>query len=150
GFKALYAKAIGFGAQTAYEASDGLVTMHIVSDAEQLPRIDSRIHLLRDFGEGDLVVTVPRWGGFTEIVPKLAAAGVEFVEINGNDEIVLTTVEANDSTLAPANTRLLFNSMVISPEGMKRSVYVVQIENLQSALNSLEDYNLQLEHVFDF
>lgn len=150
GFKALYAKAIGFGAQTAYEASDGLVTMHIVADAEQLPRIDSRIHLLRDFGEGDLVVTVPRWGGFTEIVPKLAAAGVEFVEINGNDEIVLTTVEANDSTLAPANTRLLFNSMVISPEGMKRSVYVVQIENLQSALNSLEDYNLQLEHVFDF
>ena len=150
GFKAAYAKIIGFGAQTAYEASDGLVTMHIIADADSLVHIDPRIRVLRDFGEGDLVVTLPRWGGFTEIMPKLAAAGAEFVEISGNDEILITTVEDQEVKIGPDNARFLFNSMIISPANKKRSVYVVRIEDLSRALNSLERNNIELEHVFDF
>lgn len=150
GFKSTYAKLIGFGAQTAFEGSDGLVTMHIVADANSLPAIDPRIRVLRDFGEGDLIVTLPRWGGFTEIMPKLAAGGVEFVEISGNDEILITTVEDQVLALRPDKARFLFKSMVISPVGKKRSVYVVRIEDLKEALNSLKNRNITLEHVFDF
>ncbi len=150
GFKALYAKAIGYGAQTAYEASDGLVTMHMVGDPGRLTGIDPRITVLRNFGDGDLVVTVPRWGGFTEIVPKLAAAGVRFVEISGNDEIVITALSAMDNELAPDKARLLFDSMVISPANRIRSVYVVRVEDLHVALNSMSSRNIDLEHVFDF
>ena len=150
GFKASYAKLIGFGSQTAFEASDGLVTMHIVVDAATLADVDPRINVLRDFGDGDLVVTLPRWGGFTEIVPKLAAAGAQFVEISGNDEIVMTGVRPEDSSLAPAKARTLFDSMVISPANKKRSVYLVRVADLSDALNSLEQNNIELEHVFDF
>jgi hypothetical protein len=149
-FKALYAKAIGFGSQATYGPSEGIVTMHIVADAAELASIDSRIEILRDFGDGDLVVTAPRWGGFTEVMPKLAVAGVQFVEINGNDEMVFTTTEADSSHAVPAHSRLLFNSMVISPTGMKRSAYVVRIEHLAEALNSLAPNGIQLEHVFDY
>ena len=46
--------------------------------------------------------------------------------------------------------RFLFNSMVISPSDKKRSVYVVRIEDLSEALNSLNRRNIALEHVFDF
>jgi len=150
GFKALYAKLIGFGATTAYEASDGLVTMHIVADIDSLPDIDPRISVLHDFGDGDLVVTVPRWGGFSEVVPKLAAAGARFVEISGNDEIVVTGVHSEDSKRLPEHTRLLFDSMVISPIGRRRSVYVVRIEHLADALESFKPNGVKLEHVFDF
>ncbi len=150
GFKAVYAKLIGFGSQTAFEASDGLVTMYIVADAASLADIDPRITLLRDFGDGDLVVTLPRWGGFTEIVPKLAAAGAQFVEISGNDEIVITAVRPQDSSLEPDNARTLFDSMVISPDYMMRSVYLVRVTDLSDALNSLERNNIELEHIFDF
>jgi len=149
-FKALYAKVIGFGSQTAYGPSEGTVTMHIVGDAQRVAAIDPRIKVLRDFGEGQLVVTAPRWGGFSEVMPKLAGAGVRFVEINGNDEMVFTTTEAEDATAVPAHARLLFNSMVISPPGMKRSVYVVRIENLAESLVSLEPGGVRLEHIFDF
>ena len=150
GFKAAYAKLIGFGSQTAFEASDGLVTMHIVADAASLAEVDPRITLLRDFGDGDLVVTLPRWGGFTEIVPKLAAAGAQFVEISGNDEIVITGVRPQDSNREPDKARTLFDSMVISPAYMQRSVYLVRVTDLSDALNSLERNNIELEHVFDF
>ncbi len=150
GFKAVYAKLIGFGSQTAFEASDGLVTMHIVADAASLADVDPRITLLRDFGDGDLVVTLPRWGGFTEIVPKLAAAGAQFVEISGNDEIVMTGVRPQDSSLEPDKARTLFDSMVVSPIGRNRSVYLVRVVDLSDALNSLGRNNIELEHVFDF
>ena len=149
-FKALYAKAIGFASQSAYGPSEGIVTMHVVGDATRIKAIDQRIEVLRDFGDGDLVITAPRWGGFTEVMPRLAAVGADFVEINGNDEIVFTTVEDESSTAAPAHARLLFNSMVISPSGQKRSVYLVRIEHLAEALRSLDERRIELEHIFDF
>lgn len=149
-FKALYAKAIGFGSQAAFGPSEGIVTMHVVGDAPSITAIDPRIDVLRDFGDGDLVITAPRWGGFTEVIPKLAEAGVRFIEINGNDEIVFTTVEAAASNTAPVHARLLFNSMVISPVGMKRSLYVVRVESLAESLISLAPNGVQLEHIFDF
>lgn len=150
GFKAMYAKLIGFRATTAYEASDGLVTMHIVANADDLKAIDPRITVLKDFGDGDLVVTLPRWGGFSEIMPKLAAAGVRFVEFSGNDEIVMTTVEDAKSNNQPDSARFLFSSMVISPSDRKRSAYVIRVEDLDKALGSLKPNEIKLEHVFDF
>ena len=149
-FKALYAKAIGYASQSAYGPSEGMVTMHVVGDAQRIAAADSRLRILRDFGDGDLVITAPRWGGFTEIMPKLAATGARYIEIDSNDEIVFTTVEADDVKTVPAHSRLLFNSMVISPTGKKRSVYVVRVERLADALRSLEASNIELEHVFDY
>ena len=49
-----------------------------------------------------------------------------------------------------AHARLLFDSMVISPAGKKRSVYVVRLEHLADALQSLQRHGIELEHVFDF
>ena len=150
GFKALYAKAIGFGAQTAFEGSDGLVTMHVVAEDIDLAAVDPRISLLKAFPGGHRVVTVPRWGEFTEIVPKMVAAGVRFVEISGNDEIVVTTLGDTRSDAEPASARLLFQSMVIDPVDTRRSVYWVKIDELHVALENLEQQGLTLEHLFDF
>jgi len=149
-FKALYAKAIGFGSQATYGPSAGFATMHVAGDKARIAAVDPRVKVLQDFGDGHLAMTAPRWGGFTEVVPQLATAGAEFVEINGNDEIVFTTVEDADSDATPAFARLLFNSLVISPTGKKRSVYVVPVADLSHALNSLAAQDVQLEHIFDF
>ena len=133
GFKALYAKAIGFGAQTAFEGSDGLVTMHIVAENVDLEAVDHRIKSLKAFANGHRVVTVPRWGEFTEIVPRMAAAGVRFVEISGNDEIVVTALgDKGRDGRRPAAARLLFQSMVIDPADTQRSVYWVKVKELHN------------------
>ncbi len=96
------------------------------------------------------IITLPRWGEFTEIVPKLAKAGVRFVEISGNDEILITTVETRDQADKPEKARFLFHSAVVSPANMQRSVYLVRVEDLSSVLNSLEATDSTLEHVFDY
>jgi hypothetical protein len=149
-FKALHAKAIGFGAATAYDAPVEQVIMHVNGDFDAVSAADPRLIVLRDFGEGDLIVSVPRWGPFTEIVSKLAASDVRFVEIAGNDEMLVTAVGPDGAMTTPAHARLLFESMVISPQHQRRAVYVVGIEHLGDLLNGLAAGNNTLEHVFDF
>jgi FAD/FMN-containing dehydrogenase len=150
GFKALYAKLIGFGAQTAYEPSDGLVTMHVRTDAKTLGAIDERIKILKDFGNRDMVVTVPRWGAFTEIVPKMAVREVEFVRISGNDDILVTATTAVDAYAKPAPLKFLFTSVVMAPEHQKRMVYVAKVAELAKALRLMPESKLQLEHIYDY
>lgn len=150
GFKALYAKLIGFGAQTAYEPSDGLVIMHVRADAKTLGAIDERIKLLKDFGSRDLVITVPRWGAFTEIVPKMASHRVEFVEISGNDDILLSAIASNDANVKSVPMTFLFSSMVVAPEHRTRMVYAAKVAELVKALRLMPESKLQLEHIYDY
>jgi hypothetical protein len=149
-FKALYAKLIGFGAATAYDAPAETVTILLHGALLNFQEIDERIVVLREFDTGHSVITVPRWGPFTEIVPKLAAAGAKFVEIAGNDEIVITTLGQHDSAATLGDAKYLFSSIVISPEGRERSVYLVRVEAFSDVLNNLDSANVQLEHAFDY
>ncbi len=149
-FKALYAKLIGFGAQTAYEQSDGLVTMQVKMDAGLISSIDPRIKLLKDFGNNNLVVTLPRWGGFTEIIPKLAEAEIKFVNISGNDDILVTVIADKKTNESINDGKYLFSSLVISPENKKRLAYSVKVGELSQFINALKQQGMSLEHVYDY
>ena len=149
-FKSLYAKLIGFGAQTAYEESDGLVTLQVNADANLISAIDSRIKILKDFGESNLVITLPRWGGFTEIIPKLTKANVQFTQISGNDDILVTVIADNKNNEKIDNGKFLFSSLVISPKDKIRLAYTVKVKKLTAFINALKPLGITLEHVYDY
>lgn len=150
GFKALYAKLIGWASQNAYEPSDGLVTLQVKTPTANLLGIDERIQLVKDFGNNELLIALPRWGDFSQIVPKLAAAGVEFVEISGNDEILVSTLTLSSNTETLPDGRYMFSSLVITPENTVRQLYSVKTTKLNACLNSLAAKNIQLEHIYDY
>ncbi len=149
-FKSLYAKLIGFGAQTAYEQSDGLVTLRVNASPELISNIDPRIKILKNFGESDLVITLPRWGEFTEIMPKLAKAEIQFIQISGNDDILVTVITDKESNKNISHGKYLFSSLVISPKNKNRLAYTVKVKNLSSFINTLKPLGITLEHVYDY
>ena len=51
--------------------------------------------LEQEFGEDGAVFVTKRYQVFTDMIPRLIEKGVSFVEIGGNDEI-LVTVLSND------------------------------------------------------
>ena len=150
GFKSLYAKLIGFGAQTAYEASDGLVTLHVIADSDALSAIDQRITIIHDFGDNELLITLPRWGEFTEILPRLSNADVRIQEISGNDDILVSTITNQEKNNTVENGKYLFSSLVISPANLKRNIYVVKVNRLLNFLSALANNGAKLEHIYDF
>lgn len=154
GLKTVYAKLIGFAATSTYDPSDGMVKMHVVlptdMNADMLGVIDDRISVLHEFGNGEWIISIPRWGGFTEIVPKLASNKVQFIEIAGNDDILVTVIADKNRPKQLSDAQFLFDSMVISPTDKLRLVYSIKIAELTGFINALDENGLVLEHIYDY
>ncbi len=154
GFKTVYAKLIGYGATSTYEPSDGKVKMHIILPTDiktdRFEVIDNRISVLHDFGGGEWIISIPRWGGFTEIIPKLASNNVQFIEIAGNDDILVTVITDKGRSAQLSDAQFLFDSIVLSPTGKQRLVYSIKVAKLADFINALDGYDLILEHIYDY
>lgn len=154
GFKTVYAQLIGFGATSAYDPSDGMVKMHVIlptdMKTDNFEDIDDRISVLHEFANGEWIISIPRWGGFTEIIPKLSSNGATFIEIASNDDILVTVITDEGNSVQLSNTQFLFNSMVISPNGKQRLVYSIKVAELTDFINTLGEHDMVLEHIFDY
>ncbi len=154
GFKTLYAKLIGFGAKSAYDLSDGQVKMHVSSpremDFNSFKEIDERISVLHEFSDSEWIISIPRWGGFTDIMPKLSSNEIHFVEIAGNDNILVTVISNESRPAKFADAQFLFSSMIISPSGKQRLIYSIKVVGLANFINALDEEGQILEHIYDY
>lgn len=141
GVKTGYAGLIGWASGTALGADER--TMRVILDAppEQVLAVDPR---LKPVGNG--VYDVPRYAQFTDIAQKLAAAGIAFREIAGNDDIFITFIAPpTTATMAPP---LLFMNLP-DEAGMERHGISVKVANLSDTLRSLPR-GARLEHIYDY
>ena len=104
--------------------------------------------LEKDFGADGAVFVTKRYQVFTDMIPRLIAKGVSFVEIGGNDEILLTVL-SNDAIEPPAGTRLLFGYQLPADPAVRRSGLTVAVRQLHVVLPALAG-QARLEHVYDY
>jgi hypothetical protein len=105
--------------------------------------------LEKDFGADGAVFVTKRYQVFTEMIPRLIDKGVSFVEIGGNDEI-LVTVLSNDAVELPAGTRQLFAYQLPAEPSVRRSGLTVAVRQLHAVLPALISPDVRLEHVYDY
>jgi hypothetical protein len=111
------------------------------------PEADTALE--RDFAADGAVFITKRYQVFTEMIPRLIAKGVTFVEIGGNDEI-LTTVLSNDELTAPDGARTLFAYQLPADPATRRTGLIIAVRKLHTALPALTKAGARLEHVYDF
>jgi len=99
-------------------------------------------------GDGAVFVT-KRYQVFTEMIPRLIAKGMRFVEIGGSDEI-LVTVLSNDEIALPPGTRLLFGYQLPAEPAVRRTGLTVAVRELHTVLPALTAVGARLEHVYDY
>jgi FAD/FMN-containing dehydrogenase len=148
GFKSIYAKLIGFASKATYEKSDGLIYMKAEASNAEAFRVDDRITIIAQ-EKNKYLISIPRWNPFTHILPKLASKNVKFLDISGNDEI-LVTVLSNKGAPKPSCGKLLFESRVVSDSSKKRLVLQTKVEELSKCLNSYRTYFGYIEHIYDY
>jgi hypothetical protein len=141
GVKTGYAKLIGWASGTALGADER--TMRIVLDADpsKVTKIDARLKPL-----GGMSYEIPRYAQFTQIAGELAAAGVNFREIAGNDDIFLTVMAPEG--WAPVQPVLLSMPLPDQP-GRQRLGFSVKVQTLAETLRSLAP-GATLEHIYDY
>lgn len=103
--------------------------------------------LERDLGGDGTIFVTSRSQAFTAMIPRLIDKGVSFVEIGGNDEIMITMTSGAEIA-APDGSRILFSQPIpVSPD-TRRTALTVAVRRLHLVLPALAKAGAKLEHVY--
>lgn len=105
--------------------------------------------LEKDMGIEGAVFVTKRYQAFTDMIPRLIGRGIRFVEIGGNQEILVTAI-SNGAIILPPNARLLFDYRLPADPRHRRLGLAVAVQQLHAVIPSLEKSGAHLEHVYDY
>jgi hypothetical protein len=150
GIKALYAQLIKAGTKSIYD-TPLLVTAIVTRPA---PKPDAKLpdlKFLKALPEGAALATVPRYDAFTSYAQALAAQGLEFREIAGNDSVILVSlIGANTWQPRTGIEKRLLEQPILTQPGRKRVIATAQVRHLGAALREWSQGGVQVEHLFDY
>ena len=149
GFKTVYAKLIGFGAQTAFEQSDGFVHLTASYNESELGDLPDNVTVRLDDGQ-DHILSIPRWGDFTKTLPVVLDQGAKITDISGNRNIVLSFTRSIEDEHEYNTALKLFESAFVSDGKRVRDVVMVRVDRLNDLLQEVSQENITLEHIYDF
>jgi hypothetical protein len=106
---------------------------------------DSRVREIKVVGPHSFVVTLPRYQEFTTIASQLARRDVHFVEIAGNDEILLTAIAPRGWKYEQnLQGEFLFSTDILTLPDVRRIAVRSPVRSLHTVLNELADVALSL------
>jgi len=122
----------------------------VENSSEYMFRDFPKMIKVQDLEGGLTVVKLPRYGEFTEILPRLSNEGLIFVDIAGNDEIFLTAVVNKNWDYELEEGEVLFNMNILTNKDDKRIGIRSPVKSLSNILNYLESKNAKIEHLYDY
>lgn len=143
--KNLWAGAITWATGTAYAPEATTIEAWIRPNGADLTGIE----VLEDYGQGDLLVSIPRYEPFSAAMIDLANRGVEVVEVAGNDTIVVQVIAPTGTDLAKFGGTLVRWKLLTSPD-RERIAIEVPLASLVHTLPALAADDLVVEHLYDF
>ena len=149
GVKTLYAAVIRRASHSVYGVADTEVyaSAHDIGGAS-LAR--PGVRGVQELGARHWIFTVLHYQGFTDTVPLLARDGVQFEEIAGNDEIMLTLIAPAGWNYNLAAGKPLFTMPLLTGDAAKRVAVQVPVKSLGPVLREMDVKGLRLEHLFDY
>ncbi len=97
------------------------------------------------------VVYLTRFETFSQIVPPLMKDGLKFVEIAGNDELLVTLIGPQNDAYDFEHGEILFMLPILTQPGTARVGVRVRVPELHLFLEELQGAeNIQFEHIYDY
>jgi hypothetical protein len=148
GIKAVYAWLLRQGSEATYGAVES-TTMCVLDRAPEI-RGDElpELKIVVRNADGSVLASFPRYQPFTDYAAKLAAKGVNFIEIAGNRNAIL--VGAIVPRMFDTRANVLLTEPIITRPGTQRIILVVPVNRLSETLLDLERRGAKLEHVYDY
>jgi hypothetical protein len=109
-----------------------------------------RIRQVKDAGDGAYIVIIPRYQEFTTVAEWLADRDVHFVEIAGNDEILVTVVTPGDWRYDLSAGEAAFSTTLATAPERKRVAIATPVARLHTVLSELKRRGIAVEHIYDY
>jgi hypothetical protein len=111
---------------------------------------DTRVRVVASPARRVHVVALPRYGAFTEMVSALERRNVLFLDIAGNDDILVTAVVPRGVRYAPRDGTVVLEAPLLTDPGQRRVGVRAAVRDLHLVVDDLEGRGLRLEHVYDY
>ena len=108
------------------------------------------VRILRDLGNNQAIVEIPRYQEFTTAALGLIHDGVRFRQIAGNELIVISAISSVSWANSMPNLQLLLAQPLLTNPDNRRNVLLCRVAELNSVLPMLEHQGLKIEHLYDF
>jgi hypothetical protein len=107
-----------------------------------------RIAALED---GTAIVALPRYEAFTPAALKLAGKGVAFVDVAGNERMLITVLApAGQQPALPPGVQLLFRAPVLTSPERDRVALDAPVASLPTLAAELRKRRIDVEHLYDY
>ncbi|HEY6269480.1 MAG TPA: hypothetical protein VIX11_14345 [Candidatus Acidoferrum sp.] len=156
GIEAVYAEAMQLASHLAYGAESDETYTWVENAPETLfrdfPRIKVDQEKAKEVSRQSYVAIIPRYQEFTDLAVKLAERDVHFVQVAGNDEIMVTVVVPSGWTYdVPAGDgTLLFTENVLTQPGAKRIALECRVRALPTLIRHFTTGGIKIEHIYDY
>lgn len=121
-----------------------------IDNAPEAIFADSRVRKVKEVSPGSYIALIPRYEAFTEIVTGLAGQGVRFLDIAGNDEILLTAIAPRAWEYGLKDGALVFGEGILTNPAAKRIAVKAPVRSLHAILANLESRGAKIEHLYDY
>ncbi|MEM9778009.1 MAG: hypothetical protein AAF902_25765, partial [Chloroflexota bacterium] len=148
--KSTYGYFINRGAEASFGFVPDRTHLWVSGFSEDLLESEPDLTLVRSLENDEAIVNVPRYEAFTVVVPKLAESGLQFLEIAGNDEIVMAILVDQEWAYSLTAGEVFLEQTYLSQPELKRLVITVPIEQLHTVLIEVNEQDLILEHLYDY
>jgi hypothetical protein len=152
GIEAIYAEAMQVASHLTYGVESGDTYAWLDNATDSVFREYPRVKIVEETARQSYLVIIPRYQEFTDLAVKLANRDVHFVQIAGNEEIMLTVVAPKDWTYdLPANeATLLFTENFLTEPQLRRFALECPVRSLHSVLTRLAARGVKIEHIYDY
>ena len=147
--QAAYAWLIEQASHATYGIEDTRTYVWIEGASDAVFAPDGRVRSAKELENRAFIASLPRYQEFTDVAVGLAAGGAHFVEIAGNDEILLTAIVPRGWT-SPAEGQVVFSASILSRPDRARVALRCPVGALRATLTSLEQSGVVIEHVYDY
>lgn len=147
-FKTAWGSAVARMSGEAYDPEAAVIHAWV---RRSPPAADRRITKREDLGPGDELVALPRYEPFTKAVGDLAGEGVRFVEIAGNDAILVQIIAPSSWHDVAGRGSRLVEWPILTDRSKKRVAMTVSVPRLHEVLPALAaEPGVTIDHIYDF
>jgi hypothetical protein len=150
GIKAVYGAIIQGATKTIFGPPPAKDYLWVENLSQEQRTSVHGLEVVRDLGDGSSLIVLPHYQGFTDAVPILAKGGVRFLDVAGNDRIVMTVVASDAWTYDLPDGHVVFSQPVLTAPHDRRLVIEAPVRHLHELLPTLEREGVRIEHLFDY
>ena len=148
--KAMYGWLIGLATRGAYAPEDLKIYARIENASDAVFK-NADIQKVKQLGNRSFIVTIPRYEAFTKTVLEMLNAQVRFVDVAGNDEMLVSAIAPatlNDQPLGLGT--LVARRPITTDDQHNRLAFRVQVPQLHQVIPKLRAAGATIEHLYDY